>query len=363
MRIAAAAIVLSLWRRPWRVVRRLDRDGRVLLLAWGAVLAVMNCCFYVAIDRPLGTVAAIEFLPVIALPPSVRAHRETWSRCSWPCPVSTCSPECASRARRSDLPSRSRTPRCSPSTSCSRTGSPGSGARRDRRSGGLDAGGDRGRHADGRLGRGAGTHRSGCDRRGCRGRDLLVGDPVRERPARDATPGAIDVCAHGLAPARDRDGDRDRRARAGADAPRRSACCWWRRWPFTGSARQNQPRAARWRPGADRSQTEPEAARQRPEIALATVLSSGRVGAGSSPRPDPDRRGDHALVGAGQRGERLRRADGRATALVGAGQGGGAACARADGRGDHALIGRATGLAEIVGVAISSGPPSERTAG
>ena len=37
-------------------------------LAWGAVLAVMNCCFYLAIDRlPLGTVAAIEFLPVIAL--------------------------------------------------------------------------------------------------------------------------------------------------------------------------------------------------------------------------------------------------------------------------------------------------------
>jgi inner membrane transporter RhtA len=68
MRIAAAAIVLSLWRRPWRVVRRLDRDGRALLLAWGAVLAVMNCCFYIAIDRlPLGTVAAIEFLPVIAL--------------------------------------------------------------------------------------------------------------------------------------------------------------------------------------------------------------------------------------------------------------------------------------------------------
>jgi inner membrane transporter RhtA len=35
---------------------------------WGAVLALMNCCFYIAIDRlPLGTVAAIEFLPVIAL--------------------------------------------------------------------------------------------------------------------------------------------------------------------------------------------------------------------------------------------------------------------------------------------------------
>src|SRR5215218_10363336 len=68
MRIAAAALVFAVWRRPWRAFARLDRDGRRLLLAWGAVLAVMNCCFYVAIDRlPLGTVAAIEFLPVIAL--------------------------------------------------------------------------------------------------------------------------------------------------------------------------------------------------------------------------------------------------------------------------------------------------------
>ena len=39
-----------------------------MLIAWGAVLAVMNCVFYSAIDRlPLGTVAAIEFLPVIVL--------------------------------------------------------------------------------------------------------------------------------------------------------------------------------------------------------------------------------------------------------------------------------------------------------
>ena len=38
------------------------------MLALGATLAVMNVCFYVAIDRlPLGTVAAIEFLPVIVL--------------------------------------------------------------------------------------------------------------------------------------------------------------------------------------------------------------------------------------------------------------------------------------------------------
>src|SRR5205085_2573006 len=34
----------------------------------GVVLALMNACFYLAIARlPLGTVAAIEFLPVIAL--------------------------------------------------------------------------------------------------------------------------------------------------------------------------------------------------------------------------------------------------------------------------------------------------------
>jgi inner membrane transporter RhtA len=68
LRIASAALVFAVWRRPWRAVRSLDQDGRRLLVRWGAVLALMNCCFYLAIDRlPLGTVAAIEFLPVIAL--------------------------------------------------------------------------------------------------------------------------------------------------------------------------------------------------------------------------------------------------------------------------------------------------------
>jgi inner membrane transporter RhtA len=38
------------------------------VLALGVVFAVMNACFYLAIDAlPLGTIAAIEFLPVIAL--------------------------------------------------------------------------------------------------------------------------------------------------------------------------------------------------------------------------------------------------------------------------------------------------------
>lgn len=65
LRIASAAIVFALWRKPWRALGRIDRPT---LLAWGGVLALMNCCFYLAIDRlPLATVAAIEFLPVIAL--------------------------------------------------------------------------------------------------------------------------------------------------------------------------------------------------------------------------------------------------------------------------------------------------------
>src|SRR2546421_2449352 len=68
LRIAAAAVIFAARRRPWRAYAALDLDGRRTLLAWGAVLAVMNCCFYESIDRlPLGTVAAIEFLPVIAL--------------------------------------------------------------------------------------------------------------------------------------------------------------------------------------------------------------------------------------------------------------------------------------------------------
>jgi inner membrane transporter RhtA len=68
LRIASAALIFAAWRRPWRTWRVLDRPTRQLVLGWGAVLAVMNSCFYLAIDRlPLGTVAAIEFLPVIGL--------------------------------------------------------------------------------------------------------------------------------------------------------------------------------------------------------------------------------------------------------------------------------------------------------
>src|SRR5688572_33096086 len=51
LRIASAALVFALWRRPWRALRALDLSGRRLVVAMGAVLGVMNVCFYVPIDR------------------------------------------------------------------------------------------------------------------------------------------------------------------------------------------------------------------------------------------------------------------------------------------------------------------------
>jgi inner membrane transporter RhtA len=67
-RIVSAAVILGLWRRPWRALAGADRSARRTVAGLALVFATMNVSFYVAIDRlPLGTVAAIEFLPVIAL--------------------------------------------------------------------------------------------------------------------------------------------------------------------------------------------------------------------------------------------------------------------------------------------------------
>jgi inner membrane transporter RhtA len=67
-RIVSAAAIFALWRRPWRAWADADRDARRTVAALALVFATMNVCFYVSIDRlPLGTVAAIEFLPVVAL--------------------------------------------------------------------------------------------------------------------------------------------------------------------------------------------------------------------------------------------------------------------------------------------------------
>jgi inner membrane transporter RhtA len=68
LRILSAGIVLALWRRPWRAWAAAHSVERRRVLAWAAVLALMNASFYLAIDRlPLGTVAAIEFAGPIML--------------------------------------------------------------------------------------------------------------------------------------------------------------------------------------------------------------------------------------------------------------------------------------------------------
>ena len=68
LRIASAALIFALWRRPWRYFGTLSVADRWAVIALAAVLAAMNCCFYEAIARlPLGTVGAIEFLGPIGL--------------------------------------------------------------------------------------------------------------------------------------------------------------------------------------------------------------------------------------------------------------------------------------------------------
>ena len=68
LRIASAAVVFALWRRPWRIFAAASRSQRLVFAALGVVLAAMNSLFYLAIARvPLATVGAIEFLGTVIL--------------------------------------------------------------------------------------------------------------------------------------------------------------------------------------------------------------------------------------------------------------------------------------------------------
>jgi inner membrane transporter RhtA len=68
LRIASAAAVFAFWKRPWRLFAELGAGEKRTVVALGFVLAIMNVCFYLAINRlPLGTVGTIEFLGPIAL--------------------------------------------------------------------------------------------------------------------------------------------------------------------------------------------------------------------------------------------------------------------------------------------------------
>ncbi len=68
LRIASAAVVFTLWRKPWRIFFKQPKQQRLVLIALGIVLGLMNSSFYIAISRlPLGTVSAIEFIGPITL--------------------------------------------------------------------------------------------------------------------------------------------------------------------------------------------------------------------------------------------------------------------------------------------------------
>jgi inner membrane transporter RhtA len=68
LRIATAALVFAPITRPWRTFRNSSPRERLLLLALGACLAVMNSAFYLALDRlPIALVASIEFVGSIGI--------------------------------------------------------------------------------------------------------------------------------------------------------------------------------------------------------------------------------------------------------------------------------------------------------
>ena len=188
----------------------------------------MNCCFYPAIDRlPLATVAAIEFLPVIALAALGARTRRNLAALALAVPgvYLLTGVQLGGEPLGVALRVRQRR-RCSRSTSCSPTASPSDPAlERHRRARRRDARRRRRRHADGRLG--GGRRRSATRSRSLAGIGVgvsLVGDPLRRRPARAGAPGARDLRADGLAAAGVRDRHRHRRADADpVGAPRSPA--------------------------------------------------------------------------------------------------------------------------------------------
>ena len=68
LRIGSAALFFLPWTRPWRTFSEADARTRLLLVALGVCLAMMNTSFYLALERlPIGLVAAIEFVGTIGV--------------------------------------------------------------------------------------------------------------------------------------------------------------------------------------------------------------------------------------------------------------------------------------------------------
>lgn len=80
LRIASTAAVFAAWRRPWRFYQALAPRARLLVALLGGVLASMNACFYIAIDRlPLATVGAIESFGPIGLAAAGTRTPRNWA--------------------------------------------------------------------------------------------------------------------------------------------------------------------------------------------------------------------------------------------------------------------------------------------
>jgi inner membrane transporter RhtA len=68
LRIASAALIFAPLTKPWRTLRLARGRQFGLLVAFAACLAVMNCSFYLALERlPISLVAAIEFVGTIGV--------------------------------------------------------------------------------------------------------------------------------------------------------------------------------------------------------------------------------------------------------------------------------------------------------
>src|SRR5829696_5093784 len=191
LRIASAAAVFALWRRPWRALARLDRRGRGLLLRWGAILALMNVCFYSALDRlPLGTVAAIEFLPVILLAAAGARTLRNFGALALGVPGVYLLTDVRIEGEPLGVAFAFANAVCFALYIVH-----AHRAARYSEMSGID-------------GLRAGPDRPAGSARGARSRYLVVGDPVRHRPARDAQAAARHLRADDLAAAGGRDGDR-----------------------------------------------------------------------------------------------------------------------------------------------------------
>ena len=216
LRIASAARDL---RRCGGARGAASRGAGRLLLAWGVVLAAMNSCFYLAIDR-----LPLEHRRGDRVPPgnragrrSARARRATSARSpsrSRRLPADRRRPGGRSAGRRLRLRQRRALRRLHRGQPPRRPARPVPG---------IDLLGVAMLIAAVVVtpiggGRGARLRRPGGDRGRHRRRRLVLGHPLRRRPARDGAHVALDLRAHGRAAAGDRDGHRHRRPRAAAHA-------------------------------------------------------------------------------------------------------------------------------------------------